>query len=60
MALSISANTSHRCNEAFATHVVEVMTAVLEAGETGEVMTMTTTCERPDALVPDQARALLV
>ena len=60
MALSISANIPHRCNEAFATHVVEVMTAIIEAGETQEVMTMTTTCERPDALNPDQARALLV
>jgi hypothetical protein len=60
MALSISANTPHRCNEAFATHVVEVMTAVLEAGQTQEVMPMTTTCQRPEALGPDQARALLV
>lgn len=60
MALSISANTPHRCNEAFATHVVEVMTAVLEAGQAQEVMTMTTTCQRPEALDPDQARALLV
>ena len=59
MALSISAGREHRCNAAFATHVVEVMTAILEAGETGTVMTMTTTCDRPAVLDPDQARALL-
>ena len=59
MALSISADRPHRCNDEFATHVVEIMTAILEAGETGTVMTMTTTCSRPDVLDPDQAHALL-
>ncbi len=59
MALSIAAGHQHRCNDAYATHVVEVMTAILEAGESGQVMTMTTTCERPDVLLPDQARMLL-
>lgn len=59
MAQAIAAGRLHRCNADFATHVVEVMTAILEAGETGEVMTMQTTCVRPDVLDPDQARALL-
>ena len=59
MALAISDDRPHRCNDAFATHVVEVMTAILQAGETGNVMTLTTTCGRPDAMGPDQARALL-
>ena len=59
MALSIQAGRSHRCNDEFATHVIEVMTAILEAGENGQVMTMTTTCERPETLGPDQARALM-
>lgn len=59
MAMAIAENRPHRCNEAFATHVVEVMTAILEAGETGKVMTMTTTCDRPDVLDPGAARALL-
>lgn len=60
MAMSIHSNTPHICNDTFATHVVEVMTAILEAGETGQVLTMTTSCERPNVLGPDQARALLV
>lgn len=59
MALAIAAGRPHRCNDTFATHVVEVMTAILAAGDTGQVMTMTTTCARPDVLDPDQARALL-
>jgi len=59
MAMAIAADQPHRCNDLFATHVVEVMTAILEAGETGEVMTMTTTCARPEVFGPDQARALL-
>jgi predicted dehydrogenase len=59
MAIAIAADRPHRCNDAFATHVVEVMTAILEAGETGTVMTLSTTCSRPDVLDPDQARALM-
>ena len=59
MALAIAEGRPHRCNDEFATHVVEVMTAILEAGETGTVMTMTTTCSKPDVLGPDAARALL-
>lgn len=59
MALSIQAGRAHRCGPEFATHVIEVMTAILSAGETHQVLTMTTRCERPDVLGPDQARALL-
>ncbi|MGB7317437.1 MAG: Gfo/Idh/MocA family oxidoreductase [Planktotalea sp.] len=59
MALSIAAGIPHRCNADFASHVVEVLTAILEAGETGQVMTMKTTCTRPDPLGPEQARTLL-
>ena len=60
MALAIMQDRPHRCNDAFATHGVEVMTTILEAGETGQVMTMTTTCEKPESMDPDQARALMV
>ena len=58
MALAIIEGRPHRCNETFAAHVVEVMTATLEAGATGRVMTLTTTCDRPDVLGPDAAGAL--
>ena len=59
MAMAIASGQPHRCNDDFATHVVEVMTAILEAGETGCVLTMTTTCSRPSILSPDQAHDLL-
>lgn len=59
MAIAIAEGRPHRCNDTFATHVVEVMTAILDAGETGKVISMTTTCSRPDVLGPDAARSLL-
>lgn len=59
MALSILAGRAHRCGPEFATHVIEVMTAILTAGETSQVLTMSTSCLRPDVLGPDQARALM-
>jgi predicted dehydrogenase len=59
MAIAIAEDRPHRCNDTFATHVVEVMTAILEAGETDKVITMTTTCSRPDVLGPDAAHSLL-
>ncbi len=48
-----------RCGLDVALHAVDVMTSILRSGETGEVVTLTTTCERPAALGPDEARALL-
>jgi len=48
-----------RCGVDLVLHAVDVMTALLLAGETGEVQTLTTTCERPAALGPDEAKALL-
>ena len=48
-----------RCGVDLVLHAVDVMTSLLRAGETGEVQTLTTTCERPAALGPDEARALM-
>jgi predicted dehydrogenase len=48
-----------RCSLDVALHAVDVMTSILKAGETGQVVTLTTTCERPAPLGPDEARALL-
>jgi len=48
-----------RCDLDVALHAVDVMTSILRAGETGQVLTLQTTCERPAALGPDQARAML-
>ncbi|MFK7878067.1 MAG: Gfo/Idh/MocA family protein [Paracoccaceae bacterium] len=59
MVEAINTGRAHRCNDTFASHVVDVMTSILKAGETGQVVTLTTSCTRPDALEPAQAQALL-
>lgn len=48
-----------RCGLDVALHAVDVMTSLLKAGESDRVLTLTTTCDRPAALGPDEARALL-
>jgi predicted dehydrogenase len=48
-----------RCGLDVALHAVDVMTSLLKAGESGQVLTLTTTCDRPAALGPDEAKALL-
>ena len=40
-------------------HGVDVMTSILRSGETGEFVTLTTTCTRPEALGITEAQALL-
>ncbi len=48
-----------RLSADLAVHAVDVMTSLLKAGETGEVLTLSTTCKRPAPLGPDEARELL-
>jgi predicted dehydrogenase len=59
MALAIAEGRPHRCNDELALHVVEVMTAILQSGEEGRFVPMTTTCARPEALDPAAAAHLL-
>ncbi|QDY69016.1 Gfo/Idh/MocA family protein [Qingshengfaniella alkalisoli] len=59
MAQAIVEDRPHRCSLELALHVVEVMTGVLKSGESGEFVKMTTTCERPKAVTPDEASKLL-
>jgi predicted dehydrogenase len=60
MAQAIQAGRAHRCNLEFALHVVDVMTSILKAGETGDCLTITSTCDRPAPLDPAAAEELLV
>jgi predicted dehydrogenase len=60
MAQALVEGRPHRCSLELGVHVVDVMTSVLKAGETGKWIDLTTTCERPAALGPDEARKLLV
>lgn len=59
MALAILENRPHRCSLEFALHVVDVMTAILHSGETGELVRPTTSCEQPAPLGIEEAAALL-
>ncbi len=49
----------HRCSFELALHVVDVMTSIMKAGQSGKVVTLTTTCKRPAAVGIDEAKALL-
>ena len=59
MALAIVEDRPHRCSLDLSLHVVDVMTGILKSGETGKFVAMQTTCERPEALSPAQAKAML-
>ena len=50
MALAIEAGRPHRCNEAFALHVLEVMDTSLASARSGKPAALRTTCERPEPL----------
>jgi predicted dehydrogenase len=60
MVAALQGGRDARCSLERTLHGVEVMTACLKSGETGEFVTLTTTCTRPAALSPSEARALLV
>ena len=59
MASAIAEGRAHRCGLDMAVHAVEVMTGIIKAGEERRFVDMSTTCERPAALSPDEAQALL-
>ena len=59
MVQSIEAGRPARCGLDVALHEVDVMTSLLKDGESGQVVTLTTTCERPAALGIEEAEALL-
>ena len=59
MAQAIEEGRPHRCNIDLAVHTVDVMTGILRAGAERRYVDMTTTCDRPAALAPDEARALM-
>jgi predicted dehydrogenase len=59
MVAAVQGGRDARCSLERTLHGVEVMTACLKSGETGQFVTLTTTCTRPAALSPTQARALL-
>ncbi|MXQ09834.1 Gfo/Idh/MocA family oxidoreductase [Alphaproteobacteria bacterium GH1-50] len=59
MIAGLQASRPHRCSLELAVHAVDAMTSILVSGEKGEFITLSTTCERPAPLGPDEAAALL-
>lgn len=51
MASAIQANRQHRANGDLAFHVLDIMQAALDTANTGKIVNLTTTCERP-AMLP--------
>ena len=60
MALSILEGRPHRCSLEVSLHAIDALTGILASCDTGTSVAMQTSCERPAALGPDEARALLV
>jgi len=59
MAAAITEGRQHRCSLELATHVVEVVTAILSAAQNRRCIEMVTSCPRPEPLNPAQAKALM-
>lgn len=59
MAQAVVQDRPHRCSFELAAHVVEVMTAILQAADQRAWVETRTACVRPAILTPDQAAGLL-
>lgn len=59
MAQAIVQDRPHRCSLELALHAVDVMTAILKSGESRRPVELKTSCERPAALGPKEAKALM-
>ena len=59
MAVAHLEGREHRCSLERTLHGVEIMTACIQSGATGQFVTMTTSCTRPAALGIAEAQALL-
>jgi predicted dehydrogenase len=59
MAAAILTGRDARCSLDRTLHALDVMASILKSGETGDFVTLSTTCTRPAPLGPDEARALL-
>ena len=60
MSDAILTGREHRCSFERALHATEVLEAILRSGEGEGFIDMRTTCTRPAAFGPDEARALMV
>jgi predicted dehydrogenase len=59
MVIGIQEGRDYRCSLDRTLHGIEIMTGILKSGESGRFVEMKTTCTRPAALGPKEAKALL-
>lgn len=59
MVAAIEQQRAHRCDDALALHVVDIMTSALRSAQTGVPEQLQTRCERPAPLTAQQAQELL-
>ena len=59
MAAAIAEDRPHRCSLELATHVIDVLTSVLRSAEERCWVELSTTCDQPEPLNPEQAGKLL-
>ncbi len=59
MVAAMAEGREHRASLERTLHGVDVMLSILKSGETGQFVTLSTTCTQPEPLSPSQARALL-
>jgi predicted dehydrogenase len=59
MAVGILKKRDIRCGISRIAHVVEIMTAIAASAKSGRFVSLKTTCTRPKALPPEEARSLL-
>ena len=57
---AIEQGRAHRCDDKLALHVIDVMSSAVYSGESGQAVTINTTCDRPAALNAKSASTLLV
>lgn len=59
MAAALAAGTPHRCAGELGLHVLEVLEGILQSAQDAETVVMETRCERPAALLADDAHVLM-
>ena len=56
---AIENNLNHRCSGDLALHVLDLIESTIKAAETGEEITLQTTCKKPEPFTEDQIRHIL-
>ena len=56
---AIENNLDHRCSGDLALHVLDLIESTIKAAETGEEITLQTTCKKPEPFTEDQIRHIL-